>query len=213
MKTYGFRWTTSPTMLKVFRLMQIQRKSSFVKSGGKEATKHNLIRVLWEENLLNDAIVVWFGVSVLLWSLDSAILQRVVWFPEQILAVVFQSFIENAEDEDRQHRPDEASAAGSRPLLEQNGFVVSAMELKQKWSRENWARPQECFRRTHRHFHHVVHRVVSHASGRRISSSSVIVMSVVVIVMGRHDRCRRLNVVVSVLRMIVRHFGSNTASN
>lgn len=72
-------------------------------------------------------------------------MQRVVRFPEQILAVVLQSLVEDSKDEDHQHGPDEAAATRGRPLLEQNRFVVSAVELKRNRSRENWNQPQASF--------------------------------------------------------------------
>lgn len=51
-------------------------------------------------------------------------------FPEKILAVILQAFVEDAEDEDDDHRPYEAGHGGGGPEIEKNRFLVAAVELK-----------------------------------------------------------------------------------
>lgn len=52
--------------------------------------------------------------------------------PEKILAVILQAFVEDSKDENDNHGPYEAADRVDGPSVEENCFLVAAVELKQR---------------------------------------------------------------------------------
>lgn len=85
-----------------------------------------------QRNLLNNSGIVSLGSSVFLRRGHGAILQGVVGLPEKILAVILQAFVEDSKDENDNHGPYETADRVDGPSVEENCFLVAAVELKQR---------------------------------------------------------------------------------
>lgn len=66
--------------------------------------------------------------GILFGDRDGPVLEGVVRPPEQMLPVVLEALVQGGHDEDQQHRPEQTRQAVDLPLLEQDRFVVTAVE-------------------------------------------------------------------------------------